>query len=78
MFRIFYSGLHLLAMKDQKVDEKPPSYIQDTKVETQHVEKTAQHVMSSVEKKLVRKINWTFMPYVCLILFIQVRMCVHI
>lgn len=58
-------------MKDQKVDEKPPSYNQDTKVETQHVEKTVPHVMSAVEKKLVRKINWTFMPYVCLILFIQ-------
>lgn len=64
-------------MKDQKVDEKPPSYNQDTKVETQHVEKTVPHVMSAVEKKLVRKINWTFMPYVCLILFIQVRICVY-
>lgn len=63
-------------MKDHIVDEKPPSYIDDTKVESQHLEKTVAHVMSDVEKKLVRKINWTFMPYVCLILFIQVRICV--
>lgn len=27
---------------------------------------------SAAEKKLFKKINWTFMPFVCVILFIQV------
>jgi hypothetical protein len=29
-------------------------------------------VKSDAEKKLVKKINYTFMPFACLILFIQV------
>lgn len=30
-------------------------------------------VPSEAEKKLVQKINWTFMPFVCLLIFIQVN-----
>lgn len=30
-------------------------------------------VKSEAEKKLVRKLNWTFMPFVCLIIFVQVN-----
>ena len=34
--------------------------------------KPLKHVYSKAEKKLVRKINYTVMPLVCLILFVQV------
>lgn len=34
-------------------------------------------VQSEAEKKLVKKINYTFMPFVCLLLFIQVSTYNH-
>lgn len=35
--------------------------------------KPAAHVYSPDEKKLLKKINWVFMPFVCVALFIQVK-----
>lgn len=55
--------------------EKTASF--NSKDELEEIEETSSRTQpefkpSEEEKKLVRKINWTFMPYVCLIVFIQV------
>lgn len=56
--------------------EKPSSFV--SKNEQEHIEtfttasKEAPFVPSKEEKKLVKKLNWTFMPYVCVLVFIQV------
>lgn len=54
--------------------EKTASF--NSKDELEEIEETSSRTQpefkpSEEEKKLVRKINWTFMPYVCLIVFIQ-------
>jgi hypothetical protein len=50
------------------------SFTSDTKdIETQITENVVPFEKSAAEKKLVRKINWTLMPFVCVILFIQVK-----
>lgn len=59
--------------------EKTTSF--NSKNELEEIEERAQSISqkdhhfvpSPEEKKLVRKLNWTFMPYVCLIVFIQVN-----
>lgn len=55
--------------------EKTASF--NSKDELEEIEETSsrkegEFKPSEEEKKLVKKINWTFMPYVCLIVFIQV------
>lgn len=37
------------------------------------IEENVPYVQSEEEKKLVKKINWTFVPFVVVILFIQVK-----
>ncbi|CAO3642564.1 unnamed protein product [Mucor hiemalis] len=56
--------------------EKTPSFssdIKDVKESSSSVEgeKSSKFVYSPAEKKLVRKINWILMPFVCVSLFIQ-------
>ncbi len=57
--------------------EKTSSFSSDVKDIEEHsvIEEkitSKAHVYSSAEKKLLKKINWTFMPFVCVSLFIQV------
>lgn len=54
-----------------KLDSDNKSSIQDEKLEACSVDNLP-FVQSEAEKKLVRKINYTFMPFVCVLLFIQV------
>ncbi|GAA5800692.1 major facilitator superfamily domain-containing protein [Helicostylum pulchrum] len=47
------------------------SDVEKIQIETHSVISNDPFVQSEAEKKLVKKINWTFMPFVCCILFIQ-------
>lgn len=53
---------------DEKIDKMAQS---NEKLETCSVD-SLPFVQSDAEKKLVKKINYTFMPFVCVLLFIQV------
>lgn len=53
------------------------SDIEKVHIETYSVISKDQFVQSDAEKKLVKKINWIFMPFVCCILFIQVNICFY-
>lgn len=68
-----------LFRKKVKGDEKAssiqssPEKTDETFSEEQPYLEQIPFVKSEAEKKLVRKLNWTFMPFVCLIIFVQVN-----
>jgi hypothetical protein len=61
-------------VKAKKVSSFQSNNNEKSDVETYSIEQQqeAPFVKSEAERKLVKKLNWTFMPFVCLIVFIQV------
>lgn len=66
------SAFYTLSLfRRQKMDEKPSSFVSKDEFQT---EEQVPFVKSEAEVKFVKKMNMRFIPFVCVILFLQVNL----